>query len=398
MDATPHFVINNPQSELAQQLEHLQIKLGKALRGFEGGFPPGVSEWDLSAHNPDLDMFPVPELVLFALRDVMGFRWTGPGEKVRWIVHATVEGEPFGFALRKQGFRILRRHGLKPELLRRVSGQLSSSLRLLEPFLKMVAEAQISEGNLTLANKMALHEDRYRYFRKLADQSFARTEDEPVGPTLNAEGAPDIIASIFDGVKWQIEAEQEGFFASGAMVEAWFSGLEHRLLLLRAFIGRPLPSGGFKAFLAEGWDDRLRILVREAGSTLNSGLMGRLRRVKETIRNPLSHGGSFHFHLPRVGAIPANLSRYRGRVRMSFFPISPTSHNETCVVFDEVDALLSTGHFELPHQFVRWGVEPQFHQAGLERYAIALAGGAKSVEELLDRIGYEMDRHDNMDY
>ncbi len=45
-----------------------------------------------------------------------------------------------------------------------------------------------------------------------------------------------------------MRAQQEGFYHSVAMVDAYFSAFEHRLNLLRAFTGVPLPAGGFKGF------------------------------------------------------------------------------------------------------------------------------------------------------
>lgn len=138
------------------RIEVMKARLIKVLNGFESGLPEGVSEWDLTPHSPDKGLFPVPELVLFALRNILGFSWSGPWEKVRWTVYAKVDGEPFAFALQKFGFRILTRREVPPELLARVAGQLSGSLKLLEPLLKAYAEEQIADGNLTLENRMGL--------------------------------------------------------------------------------------------------------------------------------------------------------------------------------------------------------------------------------------------------
>lgn len=68
---------------------------------------------------------------MFALREVTGFKWSGVGEKVRWSVYATVAGEPFVFEPRKFGFAIGYRDRIPHALVKRVEGQLSSSLRLL---------------------------------------------------------------------------------------------------------------------------------------------------------------------------------------------------------------------------------------------------------------------------
>lgn len=382
----------------------LRAKLAKALKGFKSGLPKGCDPWSLRGGRPDPKLFPVPELVLFALRNVMGFRWSGHGEKVRWSVYATVEGEPFVFELRKFGFAIDHRADVALDLLRRVECQLSSALKLLEPLLSQYAKAQIAEGRLTLTNKMGEFDNRYRYFRKLADWAFAPAprQPQPSDESVETENHVKIFEDLTAQINADLARQQEGYFASAAMVEAYFSRLEHRVLLLRAFTEKPLGTGDFEAFLKLSWDERLNQVV---GSNAKWGkLLGRLRDIKATIRNPMAHGGvendggAFYFHMPHIGAIPANLSRYRGRLRMSFFPIADATHMEVCALFDEIDDYLSKGPLELPNDFVRWGIDPQFDGDTLERYAQALDGGREMVEALIERLGHEWERHANMDY
>lgn len=387
-------------------IAQLRIRMAKALKGFEGGLPEGCDPWSLRGGRPDAKLFPVPELVLFALREVMGFRWSGVGEKVRWSVYATVDGEPFVFELRKFGFAIGYRDGVPHALVKRVEGQLSSSLRLLAPLLGEFAKEQIAQGNLTLANRMGEFTNRYEYFRQLADDAFAPDLESlaEIGGTDGSPGVAAFAADLTVRVNRSLGREQDAYFASGAMVDAYFSRLEHRVLLLRAFIGRPIATGDFKAFLEKGWDERLCEVADFKTDPMRGKLLGQLREVKATIRNPLAHGGvendggAFYFHLPRVGAIPANLSRYRGRLSMSFFPIAGGTHAETCALFDELDAALEEGDLELPNEFVRWGIDPQFDANAIARYAKAIAGGADAVEALVGRLSREWERHSNMDY
>lgn len=384
-------------------LATLRRRMAKSLRGFESGLPHGCDPWKLRGGRADPKLFPVPELVLFALRDVMGFSWSGPGEKSRWSVYATVEGEPFVFELRKFGFAVDHSSGVPLALLTRVKGQLSSSLRLLEPLLANLAKAQIADGNLTLENKLAEFDNRYRYFRELADTAFGPDPNltADIAPPADSPKGAAVIADLTARMNQTLARQQEGYFASGAMVDTYFSKLEHRVLLLRAFVGRPLAKGDFEAFLQKTWDDRLRDVANIDADHVGGHLLGRLRDIKASIRNPLAHGGvendggSFYFHMPKIGAIPANLSRYRGRLRMSFFPIANTNHTEICALFDEVDALLEQGPLELPNEFVRWGIDPQFDCDSLERYAEALARGAEAVDSLVAALSLEWERHAN---
>lgn len=387
-------------------LAALRRRMAKSLKGFESGLPEGCDPWKLRGGRADPKLFPVPELVLFALRDVMGFTWSGPGEKVRWSIYATVEGEPFVFELRKFGFAIDHRSDVPSALLKRVVGQLSSSLRILEPILSHFAKVQIADGNLTLENRLAEFDNRYRYFRDLADSAFGTKPNltSDTAPTTDSSKETEDFSDLTARMNRALAREQEGFFASAAMVDAYFSKLEHRVLLLRAFIGRPLASGDFEAFLQKTWDERLRDVANFEADPARGHLLGRLRDVKAAIRNPLAHGGvendggAFYFHMPRIGAIPANLSRYRGRLRMSFFPIADTNHTEICALFDEVDELLEQGPLELPNEFVRWGIDPQFDSGSIERYAQALSGGAETVDALVATLSREWERHANYEH
>ena len=117
-----------PKSMDSEKLRVLNKRMVKALNGFSSGLPRGCDPWSLRGSRPDRSLFPVPELVLFALRDVLGFRWSGVGEKVRWSVYATVEGEPFVFELRKFGFTICHRNDVPEELL--VSGAGSADAKI----------------------------------------------------------------------------------------------------------------------------------------------------------------------------------------------------------------------------------------------------------------------------
>jgi len=389
---------------ITAELDILKGRLRKALRGFESGLPAGVNDWHLTPHSPEPSLFPVPELVLFGLRNMLGFRWSGPWEKVRWTVYATVDDEPFAFALQKFGFRILSRPEVPRKLLARVTGQLSSSLKLLEPLLKIYAEEQIASGNLTLENRMSLYDRRYAYFRQLADQAFAFEPKVRKDSPKKQKDDLKIFETFNEQMNLKADAEHRGFFASGAMVDAWFSRLEHRMLLLRAFLGQPMQTGAFNTFLTSRWDDRLVALFEGELDDRAGALLGELRNVKASIRNPLAHGGvendggAFYFHLPGVGAIPANLSRYRGRLRMSFVPIPASAHAETCALFDAVDELLSKGPFQLANEFVRWGIDPQFDAETVAAYGGAIAEGADAVEALVERLSREWERHTNMDY
>ena len=67
----------------------LRPRLVRALVGFSRDLPENWHQQELETQGrPEPAEFPVPDLVLFALRNVLGFSWYGPREKVRWSVYA----------------------------------------------------------------------------------------------------------------------------------------------------------------------------------------------------------------------------------------------------------------------------------------------------------------------
>lgn len=387
------------ESEIA-----LKNRIAKSLKGFEKGNPEDLDESRIVSHNPPPELFPVPELVLFTLRNILGFPATGMEEKVRWTVYAEVSGRPFAFSLQKFGFRIFTLANTPHELTIRVSRQLSASLKHVDAPLSSYAESQIYSGNLTIQNKMHLFDERYTYFRNIADQEYSNTKISAAAQGANQEDFKSLFNNLREIINNHSQSERRGFFASSAMIDAWFSRLEHRMLLLRAFSGIPLEPGGLKLFLNSPWDERLRFLLPSRTDNHTGVIIGKLRKVKETLRNPISHGGvendggAFHFHLDGIGAIPANLSRYSGGLKPSLVPIPEITHSETCTTFDQADDLLNSGNLKLPGEFISNGIDPHYDVESISQYRESIEEGEESVSQFIEAISRNWEMHANMDY
>jgi hypothetical protein len=324
----------------------------------------------------------------------MGFAWSGHGEKVRWSVYVRIAGEPVIFEHRKFGFTILRRTG-SPLTIERIRGQIHAALKILEGALEGLAQSQIELGHVTVANRFSEFYGRYQFFREHADQRFSAAAGQVAEPGQS---------SFVEVVNTRLRANREGFFYSTAMIDAYFSCLEHRLILIRAFIGRPLAPGELLALLAAKWDDKLKDVLDVVGQRANELLLGRLRDIKERIRNPFAHGGvendrgSLFFHLPTVGAIPANFSRFRNSVQFNFNPIGADDHDGACRVFDELDVALESGPLAGPHRLMTSGMDPAFDAATLAEYARTIAAGDDDIEQYIEHWAENWERHANMDY
>ncbi len=346
---------------------------------------------------------PIPALVLFLLNRVLGYRMLDPGDKGRWAVGCSVAGQPVVFRDRKFGFEILVAPGSALEK-KRILFPLKAALRVLEDgLLVSAANEQIHDSRVVVINRFGEFSARYQYFRIKADERFAQAETRL--PDREGQEGVEVFSAFVAEMNRATMAEREAFFLSIAMVDAYFSLLEHRLILLRAFTGKPMAPGDFEKLLGANWEGKLA-MVLDLNSKGKEGksLLGQLRRIKERIRNPFAHGGvendrgSIYVQLPGFGAVPGNFSRAKDSVRFNFRPIESDDHSAMCGVFDRLDAMFEAGDLSLPHRFLDACVDPAFDAETLAEYAAAIKGGPDKVEEWIEAWSREWERHQNADY
>jgi hypothetical protein len=388
----------------------LRKRLEKALVGFSSNMPKGWERRDLATTmKPSREDFPLPDLVKFALGTVLRFPTVGPEEKVRWTVFAMFNGVEVSLELRKFGFTICHAAGANVDL-KRLCGQLCSAVALTEQWMAGLAREQIQANNVTLANRNSEFDRRYRFFRHHADAAYRRASKTPRSKAKAKKKLSKIdeLSTMFEDVtaSWRHNARMntEGFFHSVAMVDAFYSRLEHQLILLRAFQGKPLAQGGLKEFLGHNWDEKMKALVDVDNDATAQKLYMQLKQLKERIRNPFSHGGvendggSLFVHVPSVGALPANFTKFKQSVRFSFFPVEKDDHGSACGVFDAVDAMFRAGPLAAAYSLVEGGVDPSFDAKSLTRYAGLVADSPEEREVYMEYWHQDNDRHSNMDY
>ena len=301
-------------------------------------------------------------------------------------------------------------------MLTRVRGQLRAALGTLERWLEPYARQLVDDGRATIENREAEFYSRYRYFRDLADKEYAHAQAPAPESKALKRVAEEEQKAEFDKVRgrlpWpqedrlnhRIRHEQYGFFHSTAMVDAYFSRLEHLLVLLRAFTCKSLANGELVALLAASWDGKLKMLVDVTSDRRAELLYARMKRLKERVRNPFAHGGvendrgSINIHLPGIGAIPANFSKIRDSVRFNFIPIEVDDHKSACDLFDQVDALLTSGDLEKPFRLVDASMDAAFDPGSLASYARAISGSNEDLEHFIHVWSREWERHANMDF
>lgn len=236
-DSTPKDA--TPEDDFAKSLAALRRKLKPKLVGWEPGNPSLAEQRATEAERPDAYDLPVPALI-HLLGTLLGYPTAGPAKKVRWSFYAQIQGEQVILEERKFGFTVCRQPG-SAVAISRIVGQLKTALKVVETWLAPHAKAQIDAGHATIANKFSEFDRRYRYFRQAADDAFTQALAPPAGD--GGKDLRDAVAHINAGTR----RRHEGFFNSTAMVDAYFSRLEHWLTLLLAFRGAPSPPRAWSA-------------------------------------------------------------------------------------------------------------------------------------------------------
>ncbi|ATB46370.1 hypothetical protein [Corallococcus macrosporus] len=344
------------------------------------------------------DQFPVPELVLFVLRDVLGLDALGPWEKTRWGVSFEYEEAYFSVSLRKSGFTVTTQadHPEGSPLVREVLGKLEKSVGIVEEFLKPFVEEQARDGRVTIANRFHHFERTYRFFREKATEVYGPPESLPV---VNGRGNMNGLSAELRA-PWR--AAREGGYYSEAMMNAYFSRTEHVLVLSLPFLGFEPGGGQLMGFIAEQWSKKIRRFFDFKAESAVKSLYDRMRRIRDALRNPLAHGGfepgvfSLYFHLPDVGALPARMSRHGDGFSFVINPIGHASFWEICAALDEFDSYLR----ERLGGGWRWaeaGLDVAYDEQSRSEY-FAAAQSVEGIERLIERVSSEGSYHNNFEY
>lgn len=347
------------------------------------------------AHNLPIDQFPVPELLRFALRELCDLTPWGPGEKLRWGFTIEALGTPFSVTHEKFGPNAYLPPQTPPPVCASVIEALASLTKIAELVLLPQAAAQIEAANVTIDNRMIRMDSRYRFFRDNAAAAFA-SPSSPLNPILNESGERvGVSGNLF-------RPRVVGGYLAGSMIDAYFSMLEHLLVLVLAFLDFDPENGRLKAIASDTWTNKYKAVFALNSNDDAKRHYDRLMTIREQYRNPSAHGDfgkngtSFYFHVAGVGALPALLSRQSVSPEIFITPIPQSSFDEICTSFDQCDQLFWT---QLPAatEFARSGLDVVFSKRARAEYKEA-AQSRESLIAFMDRQSYLSDRDANMDY
>ncbi|GAB3483923.1 hypothetical protein [Marinomonas epiphytica] len=140
-------------------------------------------------------------------------------------------------------------------------------------------------------------------------------------------------------------ASHEGGHYTLAMIDAYFSRLEHFLVLALPFSNYNRQQDDIKKFVGKVWSKKLEKVLninKEENEDYEN-----LHKIKEKYRNTFAHGGfekegqSFFFLLGDIGTVPASMSGRKGSVHFNHLPIDKEIFEDTCLKLDAFDKYLS---------------------------------------------------------
>jgi len=349
----------------------------------------------LSVDKSDI---PVPELVQFLLGFILKLPIYGPEEKLRWEIPFNYKEISCAFALQKFGLRLhiasaegqqLDVNKVSMEIIKKIQKAIHRVEKtLLMPF----AEQQIRTGHVTIANQYYAFMNRYIYFREKAEKAI---NQEKSTNTKNIEELTQSLNEIF-------RAKNELFYNTIAMLDAYFSFLEHLFVLVMPLY---LNNVRLLEFIGSFWADKYKMLFDIRSNPSAKSFYDDLNTIKERFRNFYAHGGfekggaSLYIHIPNIGAIPAQFSKVKNSPHFDIIPIREDSFSDICKIIDGFDKWLRSedSGLQLAIRYAESGLDLPCDKQTIQKIRSAMTSD-ESLEGLIEYYSHIWEMHTNMDY
>jgi len=302
-------------------------------------------------HDIERNELADPGLALFLFREILQLKLGYREEKTHWVVpfkfkniRCVISFEKFGLFLYIDG------EDESTINVKEILGKIDRAIRKTEKnILSPFAQEQISLNNITIINNFNEFTNIYKYFRKQSDNCFLESEQRKTTLGFYAEGT----------------------YNSLAMIDSYFSRLEHFLVLAFGFRTKDMKEDNLGEYVAQRWSSkykRILPLSEDKSSQFYNQLVG----IKEKYRNTYAHGGfekkgaSFFFHLPNYGAIPASLTSNKSSINFGLYFIDKEIHISICEFFDKLDQWLENERLSAAWSFALSGLDLPFDKKSLE--------------------------------
>jgi hypothetical protein len=272
-----------------------------------------------------------------------------------------------------------------------ITKALSRATRVAERrIFRSFAESQMHAGKVTVLNQSRRLRQMYGYFREGAEAAYAGCGRLP-------ERTPDGWTRI-------MPKEQEAFYNTFAMVTAYFSWLEHILVLAHPFVTGAAPESAIRDFARLRWRDKFKRLLPLRDRPVMRAY-NRLVDLSEDYRNPWAHGaldprhGAIAFHLPGFGAVPAGIRPSDFSAVFYRVPFGEDGFNRAVTELEAVDRFLHEhAATRLAMRWIESGLDVAFDSESRVEYAAASSEDLEAFEEFIQYSAHMADQHDNMEW
>ena len=346
-----------------------------------------------------LDIEPEPYIVFIIFVSLKKYEFGDRREKVAWEIPVKYKGIPFLLSHRKFGFIILTTpdYSEYKEIAIKAIKAINKAIPIAEKLIKPSIKSRVDKGYITLPNDYWILKSRYDYFREMAESSFREAEKYK--------------ASKSNGEVFKHTKKASNYVI--AMIDAYFSLLEHVLVLLKPFVRPKVIESNLASYIGLNWGEKYKIIFAINEDQKAKEHYDYMLNIKERYRNTLAHGnfqkngGSMYVHMENLGAIPMLLTKSNETLRFSFsrlgeidfgfYGIDETVYRYICNTFDGFDSFLKTGITKYGMQYLESGLSVAFDNNSKQMYVSAMKSD-KEFKEFIEYKSYMHDRAVNMDW
>ncbi|MDP2316562.1 MAG: hypothetical protein Q8P41_26955 [Pseudomonadota bacterium] len=316
----------------------------------------------------------MPTLLALLLEHVVGARFEHqPMEKVHWSCEFTFRGFACAVALEKFGLRLYVDQAAEGvdagTILKKLNKSIAAAERYaFEPFVR----SQTQAGNVVVQNLEGRLRAGYDHFRTRASAEKEGTE-----------------------LSW------DGFHDGLAMLDAYFSWLEHVFVLLLPFAGYDRTTDDLVNFISAKWGDKYRRILGLNGDAERARYEA-IHDIKERLRNTFAHGGfekggaSLYVQVDHHWPIPARMTGVVDSPLFRIVALDRAEFEEVCKLLDSFDAYLSE-RFPTGMLYARSGIDLPFSADYLKRL-LEHAGDLSAFGDWLDGMAQYADAMQNGDF
>ncbi|URN16992.1 MULTISPECIES: hypothetical protein [Streptomyces] len=353
----------------------------------------------------DPSKIPVPLIAAMTFRVLLRCHDLGRAEKLAWEYPFIFRGRECSISLEKFGTRIYvgkttDGDASSEKCAREIVGKVAAAGRMMEKnLLSLMGQQALALGNVTVPNLYYKLQGMYKYFREAALEAYAGN-----GLLARASEREDSGTLIAGKLNHFMAVRREGLYATVAMVNAYFSLLEHTLVLT-------LPSTDFNprqesvaSFIGSRLFEKYDRIFSGNKNKQAQRLREKLKEVAEVWRNPYSHGGfdkmhqAVGFHVEGIGVIPVGLSNVTNMPEFHIFPERDQGFDELCTLFDEIDDFLCSGPLWASLEWVKYGLDVPLDEESLKIFRGKVSEGEAEFRDHLSRTSAHVEQAMNMDW